>query len=86
MEWQLNEIASEEPYLDYTFPLEQMNGANAGPVEAMTVRHPLLMQRDAENYIAALGEVRGRLADRRSVEPLSFGHYTFIHSHEKSPP
>jgi uncharacterized protein (DUF885 family) len=63
MEWQLNELVREEPFLDYTFPLEQMNGANVGLVETMTVRHPLLTERDAENYVAALGEVRARMEE-----------------------
>jgi len=63
MEWQLNEVVREEPFLDYTFPLEQMNGANVGLVETMTVRHPLLTERDAENYVAALGEVRTRMEE-----------------------
>jgi uncharacterized protein (DUF885 family) len=63
MEWQLNEIVREEPYLDYTFPLEQMNGANVGLVETLTVGHPLLTERDAENYVAALGDVRARMEE-----------------------
>ncbi len=60
MEWQLNEMVRSEPFLDYTFPLDQMNGANLGLVDSLTIRHPLLTERDAENYVAALGEVRGR--------------------------
>jgi uncharacterized protein (DUF885 family) len=63
MEWQLNEVVREAPFLDYTFPLDQMNGANVGLVETMTVRHPLLTERDAENYVAALGEVRARMEE-----------------------
>ena len=63
MEWQLNEVVREEPFFDYTFPLEQMNGANVRLVETMTVRHPLLTERDAENYVAALGEVRAQMED-----------------------
>ena len=63
MEWQLNEVIREEPFFDYTFPLDQMNGANVGLVETMTVRHPLLTERDAENYVAALGEVRARMEE-----------------------
>src|ERR1700733_8854135 len=63
MEWQLNELVHEEPFLDYTFPLEQMNGANVGLVETLTVRHPVLTERDAENYVAALGEVRMRVEE-----------------------
>ena len=30
MEWQLNEVVREEPFLDYSFPLEQMNGVKSG--------------------------------------------------------
>ena len=63
MEWQLNEVAREEPFLDYSFPLEQMNGVNVGLVETLTVRHPLATERDAENYVAALGEVRARMEE-----------------------
>jgi uncharacterized protein (DUF885 family) len=63
MEWQLNEAVREEPFLDYSFPLEQMNGANVGLVETLTVRHPLATERDAENYVAALGEVRTRMEE-----------------------
>ena len=66
MEWQLDEVVQEEPFLDYSFPLEQMNGANVGLVETLTVRHPLATQRDAENYVAALGEVPARM--REAVE------------------
>ncbi len=63
MEWQLNEYVREEPYFDYAFPLQQMNGANVELVETMTVRHPLLTERDAENYVAALGDVRARMEE-----------------------
>jgi uncharacterized protein (DUF885 family) len=57
MQWQLGVIVREEPYLDYTFPLEQFNGANVGLVSALTIIHPVLSERDAENYLAALGQV-----------------------------
>jgi uncharacterized protein (DUF885 family) len=63
MEWQLDEVVREEPFLDYAFPLQQMSGANVGLVETMTVRHPLLTERDAENYVAALGQVRARMEE-----------------------
>jgi uncharacterized protein (DUF885 family) len=63
MQWQLNEVVRAEPFLDYEFHLEQMGGANVGLVEAMTVRHPLLTERDAENYVAALGQVRARMEE-----------------------
>src|SRR5437762_4423227 len=53
MDWQLDTIVREEPFLDYTFPLEQMNGPNVRVIETLTVRHPLLTEKDAENYVAA---------------------------------
>jgi uncharacterized protein (DUF885 family) len=79
MRWQLDTIVREEPYLDYTFPLQQMNGVNVGVVEALTVRHPLASEKDAVNYIAALRQVSARmeeavararrLSDERIVPP-----------------
>ncbi len=61
MQWQLDTVVRAEPYLDYSFPLEQMNGANVDLIESLTVRHPLSNQRDAENYVAALGQVSTRM-------------------------
>jgi len=63
MEWQLDTFVREEPFLDYTFPLEQMNGVNIGLVETLTVRHPLLNEKDAGNYVAALGQVGTRMEE-----------------------
>ena len=60
MEWQLKIVADEEPYLDYSFPLQQMNGWNVNVVERFTVGRPLTKARDAENYVAALGLVKTR--------------------------
>jgi uncharacterized protein (DUF885 family) len=61
MDWQLDNIVREEPYLDYSFPLNQFNGINVNVIEAMTVRRPLLNERDAENYVAVLGQVALRM-------------------------
>src|SRR5207253_2841102 len=82
MDWQLDMKVREEPFLDYTFPLEQMNGANVGLVEQMTVRHPLLTERDAENYVAALGQVSARMdeaiAEARRLDAKKFIPPRFI--------
>ena len=67
MRWQLDTVVREEPYLDYSFPLQQMSGANINLVEALTVRHPLISEKDAVNYIAALGQVGTRM-DEASAE------------------
>jgi uncharacterized protein (DUF885 family) len=61
MQWQLDTIVREEPYLDYSFPLQQMSGANINLVEVLTVRHPLASEKDAVNYLAALGQVGARM-------------------------
>src|SRR5262249_42489262 len=63
MDWQLDTIIREEPYLDYSFPLNQFNGTNVNVIETMTVRRPLSNERDAENYVAALGQVGPRMEE-----------------------
>ena len=63
MDWQLDTVVREEPFLDYTFPLEQMNGVNVRVIETLTVRHPLLTEKDAESYVAALGQVDHRMEE-----------------------
>jgi uncharacterized protein (DUF885 family) len=63
MQWQLQIVADEQPYLDYTFPLEQFQGANEALVYSLTVVHPLQTEKDADNYVAALGEVSTRLEE-----------------------
>ncbi|MEO8097685.1 MAG: DUF885 domain-containing protein [Acidobacteriota bacterium] len=63
MEWQLNIVVQEEPFLDYSFPLEQMNGFNVGAVERFTVSRAITKLRDAENYVAALGQVGARMEE-----------------------
>src|SRR5262249_21695594 len=82
MDWQLDIRVREEPFLDYTFPLEQMGGANVGLVEALTVRHPLATERDAENYVAALGQIAARMdestAEARRLEAKKFIPPRFI--------
>jgi uncharacterized protein (DUF885 family) len=71
MKWQLEMVVAEEPYWDYDFPLEQMNGWNVSAVERFTVGRPVARPRDAENYVAALRQVSARMeeaiADSRSL-------------------
>ena len=63
MQWQLDTVVREEPFLDFNFPLEQMNGVNVGLIETLTVRHPLANEKDASNYVAALGQVSARMEE-----------------------
>jgi len=59
--WQLDILIQEEPFLDYTYPLEQMNGANVSLVETLTVSYPVSTEREAENYLAVLAQVSTRM-------------------------
>jgi uncharacterized protein (DUF885 family) len=61
MQWQLEQIAASEAFLDYDFPLEQFNGANVGLVEALTLRHPLVKPADASNYVARMKLIGTRM-------------------------
>jgi uncharacterized protein (DUF885 family) len=61
MQWQLKIIVDEEPYLDYSFPLQQMNGVNVNLVTALARLHPIGSEKDAENYLARLGQVSARM-------------------------
>ena len=72
MQWQLQMLVDREPYLDYSYPLNQFEGANVLLVSALTQFHPLATQRDVENYLAALAEVAPLMdqvvADARTLE------------------
>ena len=61
MQWQLEAITKSEPYLDYSFPLEQFGGSNVQLVETLTLRHPLATARDADNYLARLALIDDRM-------------------------
>ncbi len=78
MRAQLELAAEEGKYLDFEFPLQQMNGANINLVEAMTVRHPLANEKDAVNYIAALGQVGMRMDEWTTAEARKLGAKNII--------
>src|SRR5215831_15317827 len=61
MQWQLEGVVQGEPYLDYTFPLEQFGGANVNLPNALTITHPLRTEKDAVNYLDRLKQVRARM-------------------------
>ena len=63
MEWQLNAVSRAEPYLDFSFPLQQFSGANVDLVETLTLRHPLATPKDADNYLARLALVDDRMQE-----------------------
>jgi uncharacterized protein (DUF885 family) len=64
MQWQLDVVVREEPYLDYTFALDQFqDAANVDLVNTLLVVHPLLREKDAENYLACLAQVDTRMQE-----------------------
>jgi uncharacterized protein (DUF885 family) len=65
MRWLLEAVVKQEPYLDYSFPLNQFGGANVRLVETLTLRHPLIVPRDAENYLTRLALLDERMEQAR---------------------
>ncbi len=63
MQFQLESMVDSEPFLDYDFPLQQMNGVNVNLPNALAIVHPVRSERDAENYVARLGQVDERMAE-----------------------
>jgi uncharacterized protein (DUF885 family) len=63
MQWQLERVVEGEPYLDYFFPFEQFQGANISLVTVLTSSHPLVVESDANNYVARLGLVGTRMTE-----------------------
>lgn len=63
MRWSLQRVIDNAPFLDYDFPLQQMNGANVGLVNQLTVVHPLRSANDAENYLTRLQLLDDRMRE-----------------------
>jgi uncharacterized protein (DUF885 family) len=60
---QLQMLVDGEQYLDFEYPLQQMNGANVSLPNALTVSHPLRTSQDADSYVARLAQVGERLRE-----------------------
>ena len=54
LEYQLKDIADEQPYLRYNFPLNQFTGVQVRLPGLMTDTHPVRSLRDAQNYLLRL--------------------------------
>ncbi len=61
--WDLDNRVQGESFQDYAFPLVQTNGAQAALPGLLTVQHPVVTQRDAENYVARLGQLAPRMEE-----------------------
>jgi uncharacterized protein (DUF885 family) len=53
-EYQLTDIVNEEPFLKYSYPLNQMGGVQARIPTLLTDIHPMRTRQDAENYLMRL--------------------------------
>src|SRR5437868_14493836 len=67
LRWLLTDVINEEPFLDYRFPLNQFGGVQARLPSLLTDLHPMRNRRDAENYIARLQAVGGKLDQASAV-------------------
>jgi uncharacterized protein (DUF885 family) len=67
LEWQLDDIVREEPFLTFRLPLNQfIYGTQVRLPTLLTDIHPLRNKRDAENYLARL-EAFGSKIDQAAV-------------------
>ena len=67
MEWQLDDIVREEPFVDLSFPFQQFGGVQRQLPDFLANIHPLRNARDAENYLARLEQV-GAALDAASAD------------------
>ena len=63
MRWQLERVVDGEPFLDYDYPLQQMNGVNVRIPSDLAVVHPIQTEQDAVNYVVRLTQVDDRMAE-----------------------
>ena len=63
LQYLLNDVIAEEPFLDFRFPLNQFTGVQARLPTLFTDLHPLRVPRDAENYLSRLTAF-GRVLDQ----------------------
>ena len=63
MQYQLQSVVDSEPFLDYDFPLQQMNGVNVRLPNALAIVHPIRSEQDALDYLARLHQVDDRMVE-----------------------
>jgi uncharacterized protein (DUF885 family) len=77
MRWQLTVVVDGAPFEEFAFPLEQFAGVNVDLVNSLTVGHPLLTEKDAENYLARLAQVQDRMGEAIAVADRLVGNGLF---------
>ena len=81
MQWHLDTIVREEPYLDYRFPSEQLNGVD-NLINTLTVVHPMLTEKSpptisldrAGGYGGWTGPAEARRPRPRKSPPRGYQH------------
>jgi uncharacterized protein (DUF885 family) len=68
LEYQLNDIVGEEPFLRYSFPLNQFNGVQVRLPGLMTDTHPVRSLRDAQNYLSRLEAAGPRITQAAAIQ------------------
>ena len=63
MQWLLAIVVEQEPFLDYSFPLQQFDGANVALPNEFTVSQTLATAQDAANYVLRLEEFDDRMRE-----------------------
>jgi uncharacterized protein (DUF885 family) len=61
IEWHMQEEVRREPFEDHRFVFNQFGGLHVRLVQFLTQIHPVRNRRDAENYLARLGQVAGQV-------------------------
>jgi uncharacterized protein (DUF885 family) len=61
IEWHMQQKVQSEPFEDHRFVFEQFRGLHVRLVQFLTQIHPIRNRRDAENYLARLGEAAGQI-------------------------
>lgn len=61
IEWEMQEKVRGEPFEDHRFVFNQFGGLHVRLVQFLSQIHPIRNRRDAENYLARLGEVAGQI-------------------------
>jgi uncharacterized protein (DUF885 family) len=61
IEWHMQQVVQGEPFEDHRFIFEHFRGLHVRLVNFLSQLHPIRTSRDAENYLARLGEVAGQI-------------------------
>jgi uncharacterized protein (DUF885 family) len=61
IDWHMQDMIAGEPFEDHRFIFQQMGGLHVRVVQFLSQIHPIRTQRDAENYLARLGQVAAQI-------------------------